>query len=92
MTENLGFGYEAIKNNVTDIGTDIVKTLEDGNKKVIVNCRAVIQANTSLNITMTVLDNNEFLIGKELFQEKVNEFVSLAREIAVQQEVPFVQL
>lgn len=92
MNQDIGFGYEAIQNNVTDIGTDIVKNLDDGSKKVIVNCRAVIQANTSLNITMTLVDSKEFEIGKSLFQEKINEFVNLAKEIAIQQGVPFVQL
>ena len=90
--ENLGFGYESISNNVTDIGTDIVKRLEDGTAKTIVNCRAVIQANTSLNITMTVIDRFEFENAKELFQPKVDEFVSQAKGIAIAQNVPFVHI
>lgn len=41
---------------------------------------------------MTVIDKFEFENAKELFQPKVDEFVSQAKGIAISQNVPFINI
>lgn len=92
MNRSLGFGFEAIETSASNFGTDIVKNMEDGNKKVVVTCSATIMAGESLNLVMHVVDRFEFENGKEGFQAEVDKFVKMAKQRAIEQNVPFVSV
>lgn len=92
MNEDLGYGFEAINNNTTDVGTELVRRMDDGSVKVVISCRAIIQAKTNINININIIDQKEFELAKEIFQVKVDDFVRQVKEIAVEQGVPFINL